>query len=288
MTIPPPDGSRDRRIEDPTNLWLIHPAGRALLPLAVARGVSANMVSIAGLMLGIGAAAAYAQWTRPEFALLGLVLSVGWLMADGLDGMVARATGTASEVGRILDGLCDHGVFVLIYLVLATSIGTLAGWALAITAGVAHAVQSSLYEGERGRFHRRIRRLPRPATAHPSRSAAVRLYDSVAGSMERRAGTLDSVLEAQSADRTLLDRYTAGAIAPMRLMRLLSANTRVAAIFLACLAGSPALFWWFEIVPLTLVLVAGLAWHRRVETEALGTGPSPSLLTISPQGHHRK
>ena len=38
MTTPPPDGSRDRRIEDPSNLWLIHPAGRALLPRASGAG----------------------------------------------------------------------------------------------------------------------------------------------------------------------------------------------------------------------------------------------------------
>lgn len=290
MTIPPPDGSRDRRIEDPSNLWLIHPAGRALLPHAVARGVSANLVSIAGLVLGIGAAAAYAHWTHPQFALLGLVLSVGWLIADGLDGMVARATGTASEIGRILDGLCDHGVFVLIYVVLATSIGTLGGWAVAITAGVAHAVQSSLYEGERARFHRRIRGQARPVPAAPSRAAPVRLYDSVAGSMERRARAFDDLLDGQSGDSALLDRYTARAIGPMRLMRLLTANTRVAAIFLACLAGSPALFWWFEIVPLSIVLIVGLAWHRRVEAYAPGPGVAAdrSTLTILPQGHHTK
>ena len=44
--------------------------------------------------------------------------------------------------------------------------------------------------------------------------------------------------------------------------------TRVAAVLavaLACLAGSPALFWWFEIGPLTAVAVVGMILHRRVE-----------------------
>ena len=98
MTVPPPDGSRDRRIEDPSNLWLIHPAGRALLPYALASRISANTVSVCGLLLGAAAAACYAQWDHWAFAFVGLLFSMGWLIADGLDGMVARATGTASAV----------------------------------------------------------------------------------------------------------------------------------------------------------------------------------------------
>lgn len=287
MTPLPPDGSRDRRIEDPTNLWFIHPAGRALLPYAVAWRVSANAVSIAGLLIGIGAAVAYSQWTAPAYAALGLLLSVGWLIADGLDGMVARATNTASAVGRILDGLVDHGVFILIYLVLATSIGSLDGWALAIVAGAAHAIQSSLYEGERARYHRRIRGGARPPAAVPSRLVFVRLYDRVGGAPERRAAPFDALLEGVADDHVLVSAYAARAAAPLRFMRLLSANTRVAGIFVASIAGSPAYFWWFEIVPLTLVLLAGLAWHRRIEASFVGDTPDLSLSVLR-QGSQSK
>ena len=37
------------------------------------------------------------------------------------------------------------------------------------------------------------------------------------------------------------------------------------AIFVACFAGNPRIFWWFEIVALTVVAILGLVWHRRVE-----------------------
>ena len=188
MTVPPPDGSRDRRIEDPSNLWLIHPTGRLLLPWAIRRGVSANAVSVAGLALGAAAALSYAQFDRPFFELLGLVLSIGWLIADGLDGMVARATGTSSALGRMLDGLCDHGVFALIYVSLAFTVGTVEGWVLATAAGIAHAVQSSLYEGERTRFHRRIKGVARMAVPTAAGNALVRFYDWFAGVPDRMAG----------------------------------------------------------------------------------------------------
>ena len=171
MTVPPPDGSRDRRIEDPTNLWLIHPAARALLPFALAAGVSANAVSLIGLAVGTAAAFCYADWGDPVAVLLGLALSVAWLIADGLDGMVARATGNRQRAGALLDGLCDHGVFILIYVAMALSIGTGEGWTLAVLAGAAHIAQSSLYEGERARFHRRVRGVAAPVPPGRARTS---------------------------------------------------------------------------------------------------------------------
>lgn len=268
------DQSRDRRIEDLTNLWLIHPAGRFLLPWFVARRISANAISIAGLLLGTLAALAYARWQMWPFTIAGLLLSIGWLIADGLDGMVARATGTASPLGRALDGLCDHGVFILIYVVLALSLATGEGWALACAAGAAHALQSNIYEGERARFHRRCRGSAAVPPIH-SRSALVRFYDSVAGAIDQYTRPFDEALRRNSSTR-LADTYGREAAKPLRLMRLLSANVRVAAIFLACLVGHPSFFWWFEIIPLTAVLLIGFVWHRTVEDRLVRVAAAPS------------
>ncbi|MEN3749620.1 CDP-alcohol phosphatidyltransferase family protein [Sphingomonas sp. HF-S3] len=281
MTPPQPDGSRFRRIEDPTNLWIIHPAARALLPWFVARGISANSVSIGGLILGATAALSYAQWHSWPLAVLGLALSVGWLIADGLDGMIARATGTASALGRALDGLCDHGVFILIYVVLAFSMGDTGVWPLVFAAGAAHALQSNLYESERARFHRRIRGVAIGATA-PSRNPLVQLYDHIAGGLDRFAGRFDTALGAQRNPAPLADAYRDAATPPMRLMSLLSANMRVYAIFLACIAGDPRWFWWVELGPLTAILLVGLIWHRRVEARLVRQDALHLIPNIEP------
>ena len=273
MTPPSPDGSRDRRIEAPSNLWLIHPAARALLPRALRVGLSANMVSIIGLLVGIVAALCYARWQHPLAALAGLALSVVWLIADGLDGMIARATGTASALGRMLDGLCDHGVFILIYVAMALSIGTVEGWVLAVAAGAAHMVQSSLYEGERARFHRRARGVAQIA-APITGNALVRFYDHVAGVPDRAGARFERLLARSEDPVGLGRRYADAAVAPMRFMALLSANTRVWTICVACLLGNPRIFWWVEIVPMMLVLIAGLVWHRRVEHGFTANSPS--------------
>src|SRR3546814_9450740 len=108
MTALASDGARDPAIESVSNLWLIHPISCAGLCWALRLGVSANMVSIAGLLVGIASALAYFRWQNPLWAAAGLLLSLGWLVADGLDGMIARATGTSSAAGRVLAGICDH------------------------------------------------------------------------------------------------------------------------------------------------------------------------------------
>lgn len=264
MTIPPPDGSRDRRIEDLSNLYVVHPIARALLAPAVRLRVSANAVSAVGLGLGLLATLAFVGSPGWRGAALGLALATCWLVADGLDGMVARATGTASRLGRIMDGVCDHGVFLLIYVGLAWSVGTVAGWALAVAAGVVHGVQSSLYEGERARFHRRLRRRPPPPC-----EGQVPLYDWIAGAADRAGAGLDALIAGPAGAAVAAD-YARRAVAPMRAMALLSANVRVGAIALAVLVRQPTLFWWIELAPLTLVAVATMAWHRRVERRVEG------------------
>ena len=87
------------------------------------------------------------------------------------------------------------------------------------------------------------------------------------------------LMEGNTADRReIAARYVDAAVPPMRLMCLLSANTRVQAIFVACLAGDPRLFWWFEIVALTAILIAGFTWHRMVEARLVRAPLSDHFL----------
>lgn len=73
----------------------------------VALGASAGMVTVAALLVGVGAcvAAAFAVWP------LALTL---WLLnrtLDGLDGAVARARGGGTDLGGLLDFLADFVVY---------------------------------------------------------------------------------------------------------------------------------------------------------------------------------
>ncbi|HEX9948186.1 MAG TPA: CDP-alcohol phosphatidyltransferase family protein [Allosphingosinicella sp.] len=263
--LPPPDGSRDLRVEDPTNLWVVHLIGRMLLPLALKARIPANAVSVAGLVTGTGAAAAYLGGSDPALATLGFVLTIGWLVFDGLDGMVARATATASPLGRFLDGLCDHGVFLILYLALGAAINTPEAWITGTVAGLVHGVQSNLFESERARYHRRVRGDPGGQAPPPSPNAAVRFYDRLAGSLDRLAGRFDRALAAAPDRRALAAAYGDRAAPALKLLNLVNANARIIMLYAACLAGDPRLFWWWTLGPLTMVTAAGLIWHRRIE-----------------------
>jgi CDP-diacylglycerol--serine O-phosphatidyltransferase len=267
--LAPPDGSRDRRVDDPTNVWVVHLAGRMLLPLALRARIPANAVSLGGLTLGTGAAAAYLGWRHPALATLGFLLTICWLILDGLDGMVARATATASAFGRFLDGAVDHGIFLLLYLAIGASIDTPEAWITGTIAGLVHGVQSNLYESERARYHRRLRGDPGGERPPLSPYRLARLYDAVAGSLDRLAGRLDRALAAAPDRRAFGEAYARRAGPALRLMNLLSANTRIVVLYLACLAGDPRLFWWFELGPLTLVATAAILWHRRSEARSI-------------------
>lgn len=277
IRLPPDDGARDRSIDDPTNTWFVHLVGRMLLGPALRLGLSPNTVSVTGFAFGAAAAAAYWRWTDARWASAGFALSLIWLILDGLDGMIARASGRTSDFGRMLDGLCDHGVFVLLYVSLAASLGGLEAWAMAICAGAVHAVQASLFEGERARYHRRVLGDGGEGAKATQGPLLVRLYDGVATLPGRWAEPFDRSLRASRARMHLAADYRKRARPPLRLMALLTNNVRVLAIYLACLAGNPRLFWAVELGPLTLVTVAGILWHRRVEAALLRGGAASPI-----------
>lgn len=71
------------------------------------RGVGADAVTLAGLALGLGAAALIATGASLVLALLPLLAS---RLADGLDGAVARAQGK-TDFGGYLDITCDFAFY---------------------------------------------------------------------------------------------------------------------------------------------------------------------------------
>jgi phosphatidylglycerophosphate synthase len=89
------------------------------------RGVSANLVTVAGF--AIGAAAAGAIATR--FFQLGLVLILASRLCDGLDGAVARAS-EATDRGGFLDIVLDfafYGMIPLAFVIADPTANALAG-----------------------------------------------------------------------------------------------------------------------------------------------------------------
>jgi len=90
---------------------LIDPPLNGVAKHLAAVGVSADAISLAGAVIGLGAAAAIA------FGALGWALGLIALnrVLDGLDGAIARQTG-ATDFGGYLDTVCDYVFYAAIPL----------------------------------------------------------------------------------------------------------------------------------------------------------------------------
>ncbi len=268
-------GMRTREIEEVTNLYVIHPASRFCVRHFARWGVHPNAVSVAGMVLGAGAAAAYYHYAAWPMAALGFALMLGWHVMDGADGQLARLTGKTSEIGKVLDGLCDHGTFTLVYAALAVALTPALGggvWVLAALAGASHLVQASAYEFQRQAYDYWVHgkasaRIVAPAELREemrSRRGAAAVFGRLllwytalqhrfAGVDDARLRRLDARIAA--GDHDVRDAYRTIHAAGVRRWALLCSNYRTVAIFAACLAGFPAAFFVFEIVVLNAVLV---------------------------------
>ena len=88
---------------------LIDPPLNAVARSLARIGISANMLTIAGAIIALAAAAAIAM----QHYGLGLALIIANRLLDGLDGPVARITGP-SELGGYLDSLADFLFYVAV------------------------------------------------------------------------------------------------------------------------------------------------------------------------------
>jgi phosphatidylglycerophosphate synthase len=97
---------------------------RPITRLAVAAGVSPNVVSVASLLVGLLAAVCFGHGT-PAWAMLGLLLYVSAVALDHADGEVARLTFAESRFGARLDVIVDTVVHAAIMLALGLATGGL-------------------------------------------------------------------------------------------------------------------------------------------------------------------
>lgn len=265
-------------IEDPTNLWFVHPVSNRLTPMLAALRVPANAVSLAGMACGAAAGVAYHHWRDPWLVVAGFGLMLAWHVLDGVDGQLARLTHTQSATGKVLDGICDYVTFAAVYTGLALALAREHGawvWGVVLLAGACHAVQSALYETQRQDYlfwgwGRASAEVAVPAPVHGrtavARTAArlqgiyarVQAFGGGVSAPDRRrlAAALAASGTGAPAIRSL---YRATFAGPVRRWSVLSANTRTLGLFAFAMAGVPLWYFVVEIVGLGSVLAVLLA-----------------------------
>lgn len=270
--------ARPVELEDTLNARLYHPLSWRLARWLAPTRITPDMVSAAGALAIMLAAAAYSQLAWPWSVALGLALHMSWHVLDGADGDLARLTGRSSPHGELVDGICDYVGHIVLYVTMgfiaSAQIGGW-GWALMWAAGASRVVQAAHYEGTRRQYSHAVYGTPWMASEAPVTSASGRRHPFVVyylwltGLIVPHGEALTAALRAGAAREPLRRAMRARGPELLGLIGPLSANYRTLAVGAAMLAGRPQWYFLFEVVGLGLVLLASLARVRKVMGEVL-------------------
>jgi phosphatidylglycerophosphate synthase len=258
---------------------LYHPLAARLARRLARTRVTPNMVSVAGALLVVLAAAAYAQPGWPWPALAGLALHMSWHVLDGADGDLARLTGRASPVGEVVDGVCDyasHGVlYVVLALLLSGEIGWWA-WPLTTAAVLSHIAQANFHEVHKRQYMHWaygtgwLRHNPADGAA-PALARLAGAYLTVARWLDPGDDTIDRLLRDPARSGPLRARILALGPRPFCGSGLLGLNYRTLALGASMLAGSPLWYVVYVVSALNLVLAHAM-WRSRRAIRGLSLG----------------
>lgn len=268
---------RNSEIEDPTNLYCVHPISNRLTSLFAQIGIVPNAVSLAGMVFGACSGLAYYHYQNKWFAIAGFVLMFAWHVMDGVDGQLARLTGSQSPFGKVLDGICDYVTFTSVYIGLALALSRQYGswvWTLVVVAGLFHALQAAIYEVQRQEYNfwGRAQKSAefKLVAAKPPRSGRSPILEHIANRLHSvylnvqlvaigynagfRTRLGDTLRLRQDREASIRQIYREIFSSIVRRWSLMSANYRTLAIFVFSLLGRPLYYFFFEIVGLTLMM----------------------------------
>lgn len=275
---------RPREIEEWGNAWLIHPISRVLVTAMIPTKITPNWVSITGLVCAALSSGLYytAMTGNLIFAGPAFLLMLMWHVFDGSDGQLARATNQASEFGRIMDGICDHGAFFFIYMALAfgaleQGISHVLIWPIGIAASIAHGIQAAAFEKRRECYRDTVYNMNplkgvEVSNTHPTQSMRKldHLYQAAQNigmtSLRQIHDFIIMKLNSPEKDerKKWLSSYKHYVIPNVKRWSLLSANHRTIAILIFVIIGQPLGYFIFELTILNAVFLALLIDEKRL------------------------
>lgn len=101
--------------EDPFDKVFTNPLGLIFAKLFIKMNWVPNAVTICSMVVGV-IGAVFFYFDNIWLNICGIILEILAAIFDSSDGQVARLTQHKSEIGRLLDGICDGLVFGAIYI----------------------------------------------------------------------------------------------------------------------------------------------------------------------------
>ena len=269
-----------REVEGVLDLYLYRPVGFRLAQFfARVEMKPAGVTLLAGLFGIIAGHLFYYRDLRTN--VLGMVLLVCANALDNADGQLARLTHQESREGRIIDSVADHLVSVSIYVHLTLRYvaegSSPAICLLAMAAGISHALQGAAADYYRSTY---LYFSITPAAPildsssllesdyrvlnwrrEPWRKLLLALYLNFTRQQEILARYLKKLRELigqlfqGEIPHWLRTRYRNLASPTLKWWGLLMTNTRMLVLFALLLIGQPIYYFWFELIPLNLLLI---------------------------------
>lgn len=286
---------KPREVEGVLDLYLIRPSGYLIARAVYPTAIGPNTLSVLAVVFGWASAWGFYRAAAGEDVALwgafaGLMM---WIHSafDSADGQLARWRDETSELGRVIDGLCDYLTFLAIYLAIGAGLAvrfdayTAPIFAVAVVGALSHALQCALVEYQRNLYRAHVYGTPMPESGGPAGRAErppswlQALHRGYAAVQQLLCGSSEELSRVVARQRHGAD-HTASLIrkhqrALLPFWAMLAPNSHkvmmVATAFLptagTTLAGRLGMGWYliYDVVVLNAFLLLMLLWQRRVD-----------------------
>ncbi len=267
-------------VEGVLDLYFYRPIGFRLAQFFERLKMTPAGVTLFAGLFGIVAGHLY-FYRNLRVNIVGMALHVCANALDNADGQLARLTHRETREGRIIDSLADHIGFLSIYVHLTLRYlaegSSPAICLLAMAAGISHALQGAAADYYRSTYlyfvtNRARMGLDSAAVlrsdyqelswrSKPWNKFLLALYLNFTRQQEMLAPQLKKLRDATSQlfhgeiPDWLRTRYRNLASPTLKWWGLLMTNSRMLVLFALLFIGQPIYYFWFELIPLNLLLV---------------------------------
>jgi phosphatidylglycerophosphate synthase len=268
------------------DIYFYRKVGFQLARLFAALNMTPTAVSAIGCICGVIAGHFY-YYRDLRLNIFGIILHIAANAFDNADGQLARLTNQTSRIGRLIDGVADHLVWLSVYFHLALRCAAdgppLAIAVLALAAGLSHGCQAAAADYCRSGYLYFVRGRARADLDssldlrmefrrlswrdQPWQKVLLAFYLNFTSQQELLAPGLrrlhQVIARASSVEIPLWlqDSYRDRARPMLAWWRLLMTNSRMLLLFLLLLIGRPIWYFWTEVTLFNFLFVY-LLWQQ--------------------------
>jgi hypothetical protein len=266
--------------EEPLDVYFYRPLAFIVVKTFYSLPITPNQYSLLALLSGIASGYNLLKGTSLGFKW-GAFYFLLFAILDCCDGMVARLKKNGTEFGRLVDGVVDYIVNVIVYVTLALGLkkqyspDLFQPWVLVIVAGVSKAIHSISYDhylteylsyekGDGGFVVREIEdlrnRLDESEKSNASyiRRLALKLY---LGYSSIQAGNQERILVFNPR------LYCEKNLRALRMWSFVGPSVHISVLIISCILNEPYLLFFYSVVFGSLWLIMMFIYQFKINQE---------------------